>query len=332
MYSKSGHCKEKDVTVVYDNNRVEVEVLRANPNGQSCIPQPMRSKMGHTGSIGERGPTGENGLIGVRGPTGMMGTMGINGLQGTRGDIGPTGPIGVFGGFIKEDILPYDNSVLSIGNTGAHFKRLHCETIYLSGKTIYLKDIPIEIKNGNLNLPFGTTINEKSIGSIKVLGKIQRYEDLLVINKKEAGDSYIIDENLWIYNGISFVNTGAYNGSTGPTGPAGMGEQGLQGVTGTTGMIGPTGITGQIGPEYSLIINIRNDDISNNYYSLPDNKMHVYTIDSSFDFSMNPDISRNGISNNEYVKMLTTSQKEIILYNEELSTMIHTKNGFYKQY
>lgn len=68
------------------------------------------------------------------------------------------------------------------------------------------------------------------------------------------GDGYIIDGDLWVWDGDSWENVGGVQGPTGPTGPIGItgftgANSTVPGPQGTTGPTGPIGVTGFTGPQ-----------------------------------------------------------------------------------
>jgi len=61
-------------------------------------------------------------------------------------------------------------------------------------------------------------------------------------------DSYLVDGNLYFWNGSQWENAGSIKGETGPAGPKGdTGDKGDKGDTGATGSKGDKGDTGAIG-------------------------------------------------------------------------------------
>lgn len=253
------NTKQADVNVKKITQCTEMTTSSSNCSNNSTGGRKCRGPTGPTGMIGpigftgQIGSTGYHGLTGGIGPTGVtgpIGTEGPSGLIGPTGYTGPAGPTGTFSSVTDEDLLPYSNKIISIGNTGYNFKRLHCETIYVSGGSLFIDGLPLSAtSDGTFVLPENTKINGSS-------------------------------------NNLS-----------------------------------------------DFTVTIKNEDLSNNFYILPDNSVHLYTTAVDFDFSMNPNIQRNTINNNNYVKFKTSTNSELILYEEEVSTIIHTKNnGLYKQY
>ena len=83
----------------------------------------------------------------------------------------------------------------------------------------------------------GKSVNIK--GSYETTGELP--EDA------EPGDGYIIDGNLYVWDGSTWNNVGKIQGPQGPKGETG--SQGQKGETGATGPQGPKGETGPQGPK-----------------------------------------------------------------------------------
>jgi hypothetical protein len=65
----------------------------------------------------------------------------------------------------------------------------------------------------------------------------------------DPGDCYVVDGNLYAWDGTQFVNVGQVQGPTGPTGPTG--DRGSDSnIVGPAGPTGPTGATGSAGVGY----------------------------------------------------------------------------------
>ena len=371
----------------------------------------MAGHRGFTGMTGMTGMIGQQGFTGMTGPQGPIGVMGVSGEKGEKGEKGEQGEkgdkgdTGAFGGHSYEDILPYENKIISIGSSSHNFKAVHAETFLNTGPALYIQNVPLKVIDSELHLPAGTRLNGVNIGSIRVQGILNSNTDLQSILYPIAGHAYVINDELWVYNGTGWVDVGDFRGPrgyqgptgntgyagptgmigplgtgptgmigirgltgmTGMTGPLGTGPTGMTGIRGVTGMtgmtgplgtgptgmtgmtgpfgIGPTGMTGMTGPigigqtgmtgpKYDMIINIRNTDVSNTYFFVPNNSFHVYTIDESFNYLTHPDISgRNGgLDTKEYVR-LKIGQNEEVLYHDDISIMIHSKtNGIYKKF
>ncbi len=108
--------------------------------------------------------------------------------------------------------------------------------------------------------------------SVTIMGS---YDNLAKLKKEHPtgnkGDSYIIDENLFVWsdNEKEWTDVGTIKGpkgDIGPTGPQGIpglqgppgpkGEQGIQGLQGMTGEQGITGPTGPTGPNGAALLSV----------------------------------------------------------------------------
>jgi hypothetical protein len=94
--------------------------------------------------------------------------------------------------------------------------------------------------------PTGPTGADGRDGSgITILGTLAEVGDLPTTGN-DPGDCYVIDGDLYAWDGTQFINVGQVQGPTGPTGPTG--ERGddsfIEGPPGPTGPTGPTGIQG----------------------------------------------------------------------------------------
>ena len=186
---------------------------------------------------------------------------------GGGGGTGYTGPTGGFNGTINGDILPTTTDTFSIGSTGLRLKEIHVKTLYADNNTIYIGDASISSSGTSIELPAGTTIGGVNPGTLIIKGSVANTGLLPTV--ASIGDTYIIDNNLWVAiianppNLSGWSNIGGVQGptgaagtasNTGATGPQGLtgssglqGIQGAQGIQGVTGVTGPTGMTGPSG-------------------------------------------------------------------------------------
>ena len=81
---------------------------------------------------------------------------------------------------------------------------------------------------------------------LKVLGTVVDKADLPSSNQK-TGDAYIINTDLWIWNGTAWFNAGPVKGDKGIQGAQGI--QGIQGPPGPQGVKGDKGDKGDAGPQ-----------------------------------------------------------------------------------
>lgn len=96
--------------------------------------------------------------------------------------------------------------------------------------------------------------------SLNVLGTKESEADLPL--SAEKNDAYLIDGEMWVFDGTNWNNAGKIQGPQGPVGPQGPkgdqgpqgvkgdpGEKGEQGVQGPKGDTGPQGEQGSVGPK-----------------------------------------------------------------------------------
>lgn len=96
--------------------------------------------------------------------------------------------------------------------------------------------------------------------SLNVLGTKESEADLPL--SAEKNDAYLIDGEMWVFDGTNWNNAGKIQGPQGPVGPQGPrgdpgpqgvkgdpGEKGEQGVQGLKGDTGPQGEQGPVGPK-----------------------------------------------------------------------------------
>ena len=99
--------------------------------------------------------------------------------------------------------------------------------------------------------------------SLNVLGTKESEADLPL--SAEKNDAYLIDGEMWVFDGANWNNAGKIQGPQGPVGPQGpkgdpgpqgikgdpgeKGEQGIQGLKGDTGLQGPQGPVGPKGEQ-----------------------------------------------------------------------------------
>ena len=181
--------------------------------GEKGDPGPI----GYTGSAGAAGPAGADGALGYTGSQGEIGYTGSAGEKGERGDTGYVGSRGADGA------QGLDGAMGPVGYTGS------AGTDGAQGATGYTGSRGAD----------GT--------SITVKGALTSTADLPA-SGNVSGDCYIIDGNLYVWNGSAWSNAGAVQGPTGFTGSAGpAGPQGIQGNVGYTGSAGPAGPAGSAG-------------------------------------------------------------------------------------
>ena len=156
---------------------------------------------------------GETGNVGPAGPKGDTGDKGDTGEKGDKGDTGETGATGQKGD---------TGSKGDTGDTGA------------TGDTG----------------PAGAKGDTGATGTgITIKGSYDTYEELIHDHPTgEPGDAYLVNGNLYIWNGTTWENVGNIKGDTGDTGPQGVkGDKGDTGDSGAKGDKGDTGNTGAKG-------------------------------------------------------------------------------------
>lgn len=180
------------------------------------------ASIGLQGATGEKGDTGLQGEIG---PTGAQGETGLTGDQGLQGDTGLTGAQGPEGPQGPQGLQGIQGPQGVQGDRG------------IQGET-------------------GATGAQGTAGtSVTILGTLPDIGSLPASGN--PGDGYLIDGNLYIWNGIDWTNVGTIQGPQGIQGETGLqgiqgtpgipGAQGLQGIQGETGAQGPIGATGATG-------------------------------------------------------------------------------------
>ncbi len=165
------------------------------------------------------GPQGETGAVGPQGEPGQEGPQGESGPQGPAGPMGPPGEDGADGTGIDD-----------IGDDGQGVI-----TFYFTDGTLYTTP--------NLTGPAGPAGT-----GINILGSLNDPGDLP--GEAETGDAYLIDGDIWLWNGEEWLNAGNIQGPQGEPGLQGpQGEQGPVGPQGDQGPAGPQGEPGAEGPE-----------------------------------------------------------------------------------
>jgi uncharacterized protein (TIGR02145 family) len=133
---------------------------------------------------------------------------------------------------------------------------------YLINNELYVWDGTQYINVGNIQGIQGPTGPQGPVGpqgaqgpqgaAVNITGSLTDPSELP--GSGNSGDSYLINEELYVWDGTQWVNVGNIQGpqgiagATGPQGPTGAdGAQGPQGITGPTGADGATGPTGPAG-------------------------------------------------------------------------------------
>jgi hypothetical protein len=193
----------------------------------------------------------------------VPGNQGTTGNQGSTGIIDPTGTL-------TGSIIPSGDLTFNIGSATNRIHTLYADQIFVGPNTIHLGDAEIHAVDNTINLPLLSTMGGMPIGSIKIVGHVDTYNDLPLVDptiKIEdnqiiiiIGDGYVtLDGHLWVASQANITNRTDWKdigeirgpagtqGLAGTQGPAGKGNTGSQGTTGIQGPIGLQGIQGPIG-------------------------------------------------------------------------------------
>lgn len=225
--------------------------------------------------VGPQGPKGEKG---ERGEKGAEGPAGPQGPRGEKGDKGDPGEKGADGTVAFESLTPEQKeSLRGISITAA--------SIDVGGNlTITFSDGDSE-NVGNIIGPQGPQGPQGEKGdvgpqgpqgpqgekgeqgndgtSLNILGTKESESDLPL--SAERNDAYLINGEMWVFDGMNWNNAGNIQGPQGPQGPVGPqgpkgdpgpqgvkgdpGEKGEQGIQGLKGDTGPQGEQGPVGPK-----------------------------------------------------------------------------------
>ena len=216
---------------------------------------------GPQGSKGERGEKGAQGSKGERGEKGVQGPTGPQGPKGEKGDKGDPGEKGVDGTVAFESLTPEQKESLrgvsitavSIdigGNLAITFSDGDSENV---GNIIGPQGVPGPKGDKGDAGPVGPQGPRGEKGeqgndgtSLNILGTKESEADLPLSAGKN--DAYLIDGEMWVFDGANWNNTGKIQGPQGPQGPVGpqgsKGDPGPQGVKGDPGEKGDTGARG----------------------------------------------------------------------------------------
>lgn len=249
------------------------------PKGDTGATGP-KGDTGEQGPQGERGPQGEQGPQGIQGPKGDKGDTGEPGKDGAQGLQGPAGEKGEQGDPGKDGVSvthEWTDSTLTItsasGTTHTDLKGPKGD----KGETGSQGPVGPQGLQGEQGIqgpqgiqgekgPKGDAGEQGPEGpqgpkgekgdpgkdgtGVTILGSYATEEDLYAAHPTGSmGDSYIVDGNLYVWNGegLSWMNVGNIQGPKGDKGD--QGEQGIQGPKGETGPEGPQGAPGVQGIE-----------------------------------------------------------------------------------
>lgn len=225
--------------------------------------------------VGPQGPKGEKG---ERGEKGAEGPTGPQGPKGEKGDKGDPGEKGVDGTVAFESLTPEQKESLR----GISITAVSIDTN--GNLTITFSDGDSE-NVGNIigpQGPQGPKGDKGDVGpvgpqgprgekgeqgndgtSLNILGTKESEADLPL--SAEKNDAYLINGEMWVFDGTNWNNAGKIQGPQGPQGPVGPqgpkgdpgpqgikgdpGEKGEQGAQGLKGDTGPQGEQGPVGPK-----------------------------------------------------------------------------------
>lgn len=208
--------------------------------------------------VGPQGPKGEKGEKGDKGAAGPAGPQGPRGEKGDKGDPGEKGADGTvaFESLTpeqKESLRGISITAVSIdtdGNLTITFSDGDSENV---GNIIGPQGVPGpkgdkgDVGPQGPQGPRGEKGEKGNDGtSLNILGTKESEADLPLSAGKN--DAYLIDGEMWVFDGANWNNTGKIQGPQGPQGPVGpqgsKGDPGPQGVKGDPGEKGDTGARG----------------------------------------------------------------------------------------
>lgn len=195
--------------------------------------------------VGPQGPKGEKGDKGEKGAEGPAGPQGPRGEKGDKGDPGEKGADGTvaFESLTpeqKESLRGISITAVSIdtdGNLTITFSDGDSENVGNiigpqgpQGPQGEKGDVGPQGPQG----PQGEKGEQGNDGtSLNILGTKESEADLPL--SAEKNDAYLINGEMWVFNGTNWNNAGRIQGLQGPQGPVGpKGEQGEAGVRGIT--------------------------------------------------------------------------------------------------
>ena len=239
---------------------IEIEVVAAGPPGPkgNTGSQGPKGDKGDTGDTGPQGPQGIQGVKGDKGDTGNTGATGSTGpagpqgVKGDKGDTGNTGPAGATGAPGAQGPKGDQGDKGDTGDTGPQGVPGPQGPQGVKGDTGNTGPIGPTGPQG-LQGPQGAAGEQGPQGSIGATGHGLALKGTvatvanLPASGMSVGDAGLVEatNDVWIWNGTSWHNSGPL---TGPQGPQGVkGDTGNTGPIGATGPAGPTGATGAPG-------------------------------------------------------------------------------------
>lgn len=216
--------------------------------------------------VGPQGPKGEKGERGEKGAEGPAGPQGPRGEKGDKGDPGEKGADGTvaFESLTpeqKESLRGVSITAVSIdvdGNLTIAFSDGDSENV---GNIIGPQGVPGPKGDKGDVGPVGPQGPGEEKGeqgndgtSLNILGTKESESDLPL--SAEKNDAYLINGEMWVFDGTNWNNAGKIQGPQGPQGPIGPqgpkgdpGPQGVKGDPGKKGEQGAQGLKGDTGPQ-----------------------------------------------------------------------------------
>lgn len=216
--------------------------------------------------VGPQGPKGEKGEKGDKGAAGPAGPQGPKGEKGEKGDPGEKGVDGTVAFETltpeqKESLRGVSITAVSIdtdGNLTITFSDGDSENVGniigpqgVQGPKGDKGDVGPQGPQG----PQGEKGEQGNDGtSLNILGTKESEADLPL--SAEKNDAYLINGEMWVFDGTNWNNAGKIQGPQGPQGPIGPqgpkgdpGPQGVKGDPGKKGEQGAQGLKGDTGPQ-----------------------------------------------------------------------------------
>jgi hypothetical protein len=225
---------------------------------------------------------------------------------------------------LNTDYYPNENAILrtggiNIGSSTEPFANLYVGNILMSNDSILqLGNANITSSGNKIDLPAGSTIGGVTAGMIKINGSLPN-ASFLPQKNTEVGDSFMVNNNLWVCSSTNPTTVWTNLGTIGIQGP-----QGAQGPPGQNTISSPINITNDYTIEISnghsyYSVNSTNNSITLTLPTITSvSTTQVTTIIDSFgNASINniTIISTDIPINNDYKTQITTNFGSITLIN-----------------
>lgn len=213
--------------------------------------------------VGPQGPKGEKGEKGDKGAAGPTGPQGPKGEKGEKGDPGEKGVDGTvaFESLTpeqKESLRGVSITAVSIDTDGNLIITFSDDDSENVGNVIGPQGVPGPKGDKGDVGPVGPQGPQGEKGeqgkdgtSLNILGTKESEADLPL--SAEKNDAYLINGEMWVFDGTNWNNAGKIQGPQGPQGPVGpqgsKGDPGPQGIKGDPGEKGEQGLKGDTGPQ-----------------------------------------------------------------------------------